>query len=150
MKCPDCKKTNKDTARYCQQCGSKMNKYSLQNGEGKNVVQYFMSNTPIWIFIVISLILILVIVISTDQKIQHYNLFTDIPSEDPLVEAKVFKISELYYCTCSKCNKEPLNICKCSFALESRQFIRKYLEDGKNDSSVIVAFDTKYGGRISN
>ncbi|MCZ7616378.1 MAG: hypothetical protein M5T52_23185 [Ignavibacteriaceae bacterium] len=73
----------------------------------------------------------------------------DIPVEtksaNPVIEAKVFEIASKFVCSCGSCNEEPLETCKCSTAVDERQFIRDYLQENQKPDDIILAVANKYG-----
>ena len=167
MRCNKCKSQNEENANFCEACGSPLKKErNSQNAdihtskrqkirkvkkENSNltILNYLMSHKQIWVFMSIFLTILIVIVAVNSE---NYNSnrgrgsFTDIASQNPIIEAKVFEIAAGFVCGCGSCNEESLEICKCNYAVEERQFIRNYLEQNKNSSEIITALNSKYGG----
>jgi len=69
----------------------------------------------------------------------------EIRSSDPKLEAAAMEIASKFVCSCGTCGEQPLNTCTCDRAVEERQFIRSYLEQGQKPAQVIVALNNRYG-----
>lgn len=169
MKCQKCGNQNDADAKYCEQCGNYLLDNSNKSYKGKKrnkkrdnshsitvrdkslkpVLTTMLSLKSVWIFTSIFLFVLLLIGIysSNNNRFNKDNdRFIDERSNNPLIEAKVFEIASNFACGCGSCNEESLDICKCNFAVDERQFIRDYLEQNKNTSDIITAMITKYGG----
>jgi len=169
MKCQKCGNQNDADAKYCEQCGNYLldNSNKSYNGKKRNkrkesgnieaansksikpIWTAILSLKSVWIFTTVFLFaLILVGIYSTTNNRfnQDNDRFIDKRSDNPVIEAKVFEIASNFVCGCGSCNEESLDICKCNYAVDERQFIREYLEQNKNTADIITAMITKYGG----
>lgn len=167
MKCQKCGNQNDVGAKYCEQCGnylldnsSKRNNnrnkkrenvkiYANKNKSLKSFVVELISLKFVWIFtttILFALLLLGIHSTNNNRYNKNNDRFIDERSENPIIEAKVFEIASNFACGCGSCNEESLEICKCNYAVDERQFIRDYLEQNKNTSDIITAMITKYGG----
>lgn len=169
MKCQKCGNQNDADAKYCEQCGNYLldnsnksynrknwnkkrenaNRNTSNNKSLKPVIAAMLSLKSIWIFTSVFLFALLLVGIyssNSNRYNQDNDRFIDERSDNPVIEAKVFEIASNFACGCGSCNEESLDICKCNFAVDERQFIRDYLEQNKNTSDIITAMITKYGG----
>ena len=169
MKCQKCGNQNDADAKYCEQCGNylldnsnksyfRKNWNKKRENENRNtsndkslkpVITAMLSLKSIWIFTSVFLFALLLVGIyssNSNRYNQDNDRFIDERSDNPVIEAKVFEIASNFACGCGSCNEESLDICKCNYAVDERQFIRGYLEQNKNNSDIITAMITKYGG----
>lgn len=167
MLCNKCKFENQIGANYCESCGELLVKKTGSQKASKrvnknhksakiknknsnlNVFNYLMSHKQIWLFtsIFLTVLIVIVTINTSNNKFEKpTNRFRDIASLNPIIEAKVFEIAANFVCGCGSCNEESLEICKCNYAIEERQFIRDYLEQNRNSTDIISAMTSKYGG----
>jgi cytochrome c-type biogenesis protein CcmH/NrfF len=66
-------------------------------------------------------------------------------SEDSLMEEKTLEIASKFICSCGSCGELPLESCPCHRAAEERQFIRASLQEGLNDSTIILQLIQRFG-----
>lgn len=69
----------------------------------------------------------------------------ELKSSDPKLEASVLAVASRFVCSCGSCGEKPLDTCVCERAVEERQFIRNYIQNGKSLEQVIAAVDQTYG-----
>ncbi len=67
-------------------------------------------------------------------------------SADPALEARVQAIAAKFVCSCGSCGELPLDTCTCDTAVQERQFIRNYLQQGQSPEQAIAAVRTTFGG----
>jgi cytochrome c-type biogenesis protein CcmH/NrfF len=72
-------------------------------------------------------------------------LVSEVKSADPKLEATVLSVASRFICSCGSCGEKPLDTCACERAVEERQFIRNYLQEGQSVAQVIAAVDQSYG-----
>ncbi len=169
MKCKNCGIPNKVDAKFCENCGNPLSDSKDQNRtpkqksknmrkkntntpkhvSNKTIISNLLSLKFVWVFTTIFLLIIIIIVALTSEE-KRFNrdndLFLDNRSQNPLIEAKVFDIASKFVCGCGSCGEESLDICKCNFAVDEREFIREYLENNNSEIDIIKAMVTKYGG----
>ncbi|MCB0752731.1 MAG: zinc-ribbon domain-containing protein, partial [Ignavibacteriae bacterium] len=168
MICNKCNSQNKENANFCEECGSPLTIQASSRRVKRNplrphkttkikntkpnltILNYLMSHKQIWVFVSIFLTIFIVLVAinfnNSNNSNNNRGRFLDIASKNPIIEAKVFEIAANFVCGCGSCNEESLEICKCSYAVEERQFIRDYLEQNRNSTEIITAMTSKYGG----
>ena len=75
------------------------------------------------------------------------RVFTrSVGSADPALEARVQTIAAKFVCSCGSCGELPLDTCTCDRAVQERQYIRTYLQQGQSSEQAIAAVRTTFGG----
>lgn len=95
-------------------------------------------------YILICFIFISTLVFLSPVKNSRHN-HIETKSSNPAIEAKVFKIASMFICSCRKCKKESLEVCKCNRAIEERNLIRKYTEQNETVDKVVLTIAERYG-----
>ena len=99
----------------------------------------------------VTIILCIAVFIETSNNNFDKNEFpipkgiSEVKSNDPMIEAKVYEIASKFVCSCGSCNEESLEICKCERSIEERQFIRDYLQQNQKPDAIVIALANKYG-----
>lgn len=166
MICQVCKYHNQTSAKYCENCGNlledstqhtnqhkvkkkkKKKRASAKEAQSAKFGTLFNTKT-LWIVVTIILCSFLIISIINSNASRNVNgdvKFISQKSANPLVEAKVFEIASKFVCGCGGCDEDPLEHCKCNYAVAQREFIRERLENSESEEEVFAAVVAKYGG----
>ena len=170
MVCKECDFQNKHlkgNAKYCTNCGSPLfeqkveKKYSEKKRNAKHTRQRSFNNpskglknfsiAKLWygVAVIIGAFIIFSISESNSNSLNsNTENIAERKSENLLLEAKVFDIASKFTCACGGCNEDPLDKCKCDFAMEERKYIRINLENLNSDEETIEALNKKYGGLL--
>ncbi len=155
MKCKKCGFQNElqsGSAKFCTNCGSplgKKNKTKAHKNNKQVAAQNSSSIKKLWIgaAILLGMFLTYSIVDSDSHNSNlHGRKVIESKNTNPFIEAKVYDIASKFVCGCKGCNEDPLDECKCDFAMEERQFIRNALERKEKEEDIIKAVNKKYGG----
>ncbi|MCF6268320.1 MAG: hypothetical protein L3J41_01255 [Melioribacteraceae bacterium] len=166
MKCQVCKYDNQENAKFCENCGHMLedsNPNGIQKKRKKKkgrraaakemeqaaIFKKLFTTKSLWIgaTIVVGAFLIISIINSNASRNSKNNdaKFIEQRNTNPLVEAKVFDIASKFVCGCGGCDEDPLEHCKCNYAVAQREFIRDRVENSESDEKIIAAVTAKYG-----
>ncbi len=166
MICSSCKYHNQESAKFCENCGHRLevtNPVAIQKKRKKKknkmaaskemqqteMVKKLFTTKSLWIIatVVIGAFLIISIISSNESRKTTSDVrVVDQKSMNPLVEAKVFEIAAKFVCGCGGCDEDPLEHCKCNYAIAQREFIRNRLENSESEEAIVAAVIAKYGG----
>jgi len=161
MICNECGTENKDDALFCANCGAELRRH--HNGHQHHLDQQVQQKHqkkkdrrmdaklkwhPGFVAIVL-LAGVFVFIMRMDLFVKKQPAplaqFVETRSADAKLEAKVMEIASKFICSCGTCGEKPLDTCTCNRAVEERQFIRNYLEQGQKPELVILALNNSYG-----
>lgn len=161
-KCPECEFENPAEGKYCARCGYALRRHhnEHQHHHGQQVQQKHQKRKdrrvgtarkwhPALVAIVLLagvFVFIMGMELFVTKQPSPPSQLVETRSPDAKLEAKVMEIASKFICSCGTCGEKPLDTCTCNRAVEERQFIRNYLEQGQKSEQVIVALNTTFGG----
>jgi cytochrome c-type biogenesis protein CcmH/NrfF len=160
--CPSCQHDNKPGAKFCEQCGAELRNHHQKHSQhqqvqsskrekgGKRIkhVDTKLHWHPGLVGImIIGGVAILIYVVTPRSNVEPFatSQVVETKSPDPALEARAMGIAAKFVCSCGTCGEKPLDVCTCPTAIQERQFIRNYLQMGRQPSEVIVALNTSFG-----
>lgn len=162
-KCPECGFDNPHEGRFCARCGAELqqhhNGHQHHHPHGKQIQQKHQKkkdrrvDTKLkWhpgLVAIVLLVGVFIFIMSTELFVKKQPApppqFVETRSADAKLEAKVIEIASKFICSCGTCGEKPLDTCTCNRAVEERQFIRNYLEQGQKPEQVVLALNNTYG-----
>lgn len=161
-KCPECRFENPLDGKYCAKCGADLREHA--DGHRKHEHDRFVQrrqnkkkhkrvDTKLhWHPAVVTVVLLVgvVLVIAGIELLRRNDVapparITESRSRDQKLESAAMQIASRFICSCGTCGEKPLDTCSCNRAIEERQFIRDYLEQGQSPTQVIMALNRSYG-----
>lgn len=157
-KCPACGFGNLPEGRYCARCGARLHRHSDGHHFTQQVKQErhkkkdgragtMLNRHPAIVVLVLmggAFALIAGVELFVKKQPSPPPPFVETRSGDSKLEATVMEIASKFICSCGACGEKPLEICTCNKAVEERQFIRNYLEQGQEPEQVILALNNTY------
>jgi cytochrome c-type biogenesis protein CcmH/NrfF len=161
--CPACGSDSSAEGRFCARCGAEVrrhrNGHHDQHHHGQQVRQKHQKTKDrrvniklMWHPALVTIVLlagVFVFTMSTELFVKKRPSpppqLLEARSPDAKLEGKVMEIASKFICSCGTCGEKPLDTCTCNRAVEERQFIRNYLEQGQNPDQTIVALNKTYG-----
>lgn len=160
-KCPECGFGNPPVGRFCARCGFELRQHhnGHQYHNGKHVQQRHQKKKDRRVDTRLKWhpgLVGIVLLGSVFAFIAGMELFVkkqpsppsqlvETKSTDAKLEAMVIETASKFICSCGTCGEKPLDVCTCNRAVEERQFIRNYLEQGQKPEQVIFALNNTYG-----
>jgi len=161
-KCPECGFDNPHEGRFCARCGAELRRHnnghqhqhhSQQTQQKHQKKKDRRVETRLkWHPGLVAIVLLagaFVFIASMEMFVKKQPSsppqFVETRSTDARLEAKVMEIASKFICSCGTCGEKPLDTCICNRAVEERQFIRNFLEQGQKPEQVVVALNNTYG-----
>jgi len=158
-KCPECGFDNPAEGKFCARCGNELRRRHNRDRHRKQSHQEHQKKKErrvdtklkwhpgLVAFVLLVGVFIFIGGMELFVKKQPAPLpqIVEIRTSDANLEATAMEIASKFICSCGTCGEKPLDTCTCNRAVEERQFIRSYLEQGQKPEQVIVALNNTYG-----